>query len=234
MLEFSDVSKCFHGPGGDVPAVRGVSLTVEPSEVVAVIGPSGAGKTTLLLLAAGIVAPDEGTVRFRGQDLSSLSDSEAALFRLESLGFVFQSPTLMPMSAIENAALPLVGQGMSVHAAVDEVAPLLERVGLSNRRLHRPDQLSGGERQRVAIARALAAGPSLVLADEPTGSLDSRKGAEVLSLMRDACKERGAAVVVVTHDPRVMDHADRVYALEDGTLRREGWDAAGRRVADLP
>ncbi|MDX6698619.1 MAG: putative transport system ATP-binding protein [Solirubrobacteraceae bacterium] len=234
MLEFSEVSKRFRGPGDDVVAVHGVSLTIEPKEVVAIVGPSGSGKTTLLLLAAGIVAPDEGTVRFRGQDLSTLTESEAALFRLESLGFVFQTPTLMPMSAIENAALPLVGQGMSVRAALHEVAPLLDRVGLSHRRRHRPDQLSGGERQRVAIARALAAGPSLLLADEPTGSLDGQRGAEVLALMRDASRERGVAVVVVTHDPRVMDHADRVHTLEDGVLRTEDWDAAGRRVADLP
>jgi putative ABC transport system ATP-binding protein len=218
MLELDRVSKHYRGPGELVRAVESVTLTVRPAELVAVVGPSGAGKTTLLLLAAGIVQPDAGSIRFEGRDLAALSEREAALYRLRMLGFVFQLPNLMPMSAIENVALPLIGDGLGVREALREVRPLIERVGLADRADHHPHELSGGERQRVAIARALAARPKLILADEPTGSLDSHRGAEILALLRELSTERGAGVVVVTHDLRVRRHADRVYTLEDGRL----------------
>lgn len=234
MLEFDTVSKHYAGPSEVVTAAEQVNLTVRPAELVAIIGPSGAGKTSLLLLAAGIIPPDSGSVRFDGRDLASLSESEAAHYRLRSLGFVFQLPNLMPMSAIENVALPLIGNGTSVRAATRQVRPLIDQVGLSHRASHHPHELSGGERQRVAIARALAARPKLILADEPTGSIDSRRGAQILSLLRELSTERGAAAVVVTHDLRVTRHADRVHTLEDGRLSdaRTGRDSLADALAD--
>lgn len=218
MLELDRVSKRYEGPGELVRAVDEVTLTVTPGELVAILGPSGAGKTTLLLLAAGILRPDSGVVRFDGRDLAQMSEGEAARYRLRTVGFVFQHANLMPMSALENVAVPLIGAGTGVRAALDEARPLIERVGLAHRADHRPYELSGGERQRVAIARALAARPKLILADEPTGSLDSRRGAEVLELLHGLSRERGTGVVVVTHDLRAKRHADRVYSVEDGRL----------------
>jgi putative ABC transport system ATP-binding protein len=218
MLELHRVAKHYDAPGEVVRAVDNVTLTVRPSELVAVVGPSGAGKTTLLLLAAGIIHPDAGAVRFEGRDLATLSERESARYRLRMLGFVFQAPNLMPMTVVENVALPLIGAGASVRSALREVEPLIEQVGLAHRAHHHPHEVSGGERQRVAIARALAARPKLILADEPTASLDSHRGAQVLELLRQLSKEREAGVVVVTHDTRVTRHADRMYILEDGRL----------------
>jgi putative ABC transport system ATP-binding protein len=230
MLELEGVSKRYEGPGEVVHAVEDVTLRVDAGELVAIVGPSGAGKTTLLLLAAGIVRPDSGVIRFEGRDLATLTDDELSSYRLSKLGFVFQLPNLMPMTAIENVALPLVGNGSGVRDALHEVLPLMDEVGLGRRIHHRPHQLSGGERQRVAIARALAARPGLVLADEPTGSLDSRRGAQVLALLRELSRSRGAGVVIVTHDLRACRHADRVYAFEDGRLSQ----ATPAEVASAP
>jgi putative ABC transport system ATP-binding protein len=225
MLELDRVCKAYEGPGELVRAVEDVTLTLAPSELVILLGPSGAGKTTLLLLAAGIIRPDSGTVRFEGHDLAAMTERDAARYRLQTLGFVFQASNLMPMSAIENVALPLIGAGTGVRAALREVRPLIEQVGLARRADHHPQQLSGGERQRVAIARALAARPKLVLADEPTGSLDSRRGAQILALLHELSSERGTGVLMVTHDLRAARHADRVYAIEDGGLTDMTTDA---------
>jgi ABC-type lipoprotein export system ATPase subunit len=226
MLELKNVSKRYDAPGELVTAVNDVSLSVASAELVSVLGPSGSGKTTLLLIAAGIVAPDTGTVHFEGRDLAGMTDREAADYRLRTLGFVFQTPNLMPMTAIENVALPLIGSGTAVRAAVREVASLLAQVGLSDRAHHRPHELSGGERQRVAIARALAAEPRVVLADEPTGSLDTHRGEQILLLLRNLASERGVAVIVVTHDLRAAAHADRVCVMKDGGLTESSVDAA--------
>jgi putative ABC transport system ATP-binding protein len=218
MLELDRVCKNYEGPGEVVRAVEDVTLTLAPSELVILLGPSGAGKTSLLLLAAGIIRPDSGTVRFEGRDLAAMTEREAARYRLRTLGFVFQASNLMPMSAVENVALPLIGAGIGVRDALREVRPLIEEVGLAHRADHHPQELSGGERQRVAIARALAARPKLVLADEPTGNLDSRRGAQILGLLRELSTERGTGVLVVTHDLRAARYADRAYAIEDGGL----------------
>jgi putative ABC transport system ATP-binding protein len=220
VLELRAVRKHFAGPDGEaIRAVDGISLTVDPGELVAIYGPSGSGKSTLLYLAAGITAPDEGVVEFDGRDLATLSRRAAARYRRNELGFVFQSSKLVPgLSAIDNAALKLMGDGGSRADARRRVGPLLDRLGLGARTEHRATQLSRGERHRVSLARALSNDPRLVLADEPTGSLDSRRSQEVLAMLAEVCRERGVGVLLVTHDPAGADFADRVHALHDGKL----------------
>jgi len=218
-LELHDVAK--HYPSGHeiVRAVDCVTLSVARGEVVALYGPSGSGKTTLLLLAAGLVAPSAGGVRFDGRDLGTLSDQQLAEYQRREVGFISQSFDLLPgVPALDNAAVKLLADRVPLVAARREALPWLERVGLGRRLHHLPAQLSSGERQRVAIARALANGPRLVLADEPTGNLDSQRGAEVLELLLRVSREREAAVVLVTHDPQAAAVADRVLTLRDGRL----------------
>jgi putative ABC transport system ATP-binding protein len=219
VLELRDVRHCYQSGPEEIRAVDGVSLRVQPGELIALYGPSGSGKTTLLLVAAGIIQPDQGTVLFRRRELGSMSPREATVYRRRNLGFIFQSFHLQPgLTAIDNAAVKLVADGMSPRAARRRVYPLLEQVGLVERVRHKPSELSGGERQRVAIARALANDPPLVFADEPTGNLDTARGAEVLALLASTCRSRGAAVLLVTHDPLAADSADRVLTLRDGRL----------------
>lgn len=230
MLELQAVRKHFAGLDGEtIRAVDGVSLTVDPGELVAIYGPSGSGKSTLLFLAAGITPPDDGTVLFDGQDLTTLSRRAAARHRRSELGFVFQSSRLVPgLSAIDNAALKLMAEGEHRTAARRRVAPLLDRLGLDARAEHRATQLSRGERHRVAVARALSNDPRLVLADEPTGSLDSRRSRDVLALLAQVCRERSVGVLLVTHDPAGADVADRVHGLCDGRLVAHAPDATTR------
>jgi len=220
VLELRDLVKRYPvGDGEPVRAVDGVSLAIGPGELVALYGPSGSGKTTLLMMIAALLRPDSGTVMMDGRDVSNLSEREAARFRLSELGFVRQSLRLLESaSALDNAALKLMGTDLGVGAAQRRVIPLLERLGLGARIEHRAERLSMGERQRVMIARALSTEPKLVLADEPTSSLDSARGEEVLSLLTDVCRERRTAVLLVTHDPMAAAHADRVHSLRDGRL----------------
>ncbi len=220
MLELRAVRKHFSGPDGEaIRAVDDVSLAVAPRELVAIYGPSGSGKSTLLFLAAGIVSPDAGSVHFDGRDLATLSRREAARHRGTALGFVFQTSRLVPgLNAIDNAAIKLLGAGASRAEARRRVVPLLDRLGLETRALQRADRLSHGERHRVALARALSNEPRLLLADEPTGSLDSQRSREVLALLAEVCRERDVGVVLVTHDPAGADVADRVHTLRDGRL----------------
>jgi putative ABC transport system ATP-binding protein len=219
MLEFEGVCKYYRTPGEVVVALHDVTLTVSPGEVVAVMGPSGSGKSTLLLLIGALIRPDEGNIRFRGCDLASMSERESARYRRSSVGFIYQDYNLFPgMSAADNVALPLrlnrVGWGESYKQA----SALLDGMGLSHRARFPPSRLSGGERQRVAVARALAVKPSLVLADEPTGSLDTARGEEVLSALRELAHSQDTAVILVTHDAHATDYADRVLELKDGGL----------------
>jgi putative ABC transport system ATP-binding protein len=217
--------------GEVVRAVDGVSLNIDGGEFVAVFGPSGSGKTTLLLLAAALLRPDRGSARFDGCDLGRLSSREAARYRRDDVGFVFQSFHLMPAaSALENAALKLLSEGLSLEVAQKRARPWLERVGLAARLSHTPRELSKGECQRVAIARALANDPRLLLADEPTGNLDSRRSREILALMRATCDERRMPILLVTHDHEALPYVDRVYTLRDGVLST-GLDADGARAA---
>jgi putative ABC transport system ATP-binding protein len=219
LLELRELVK--HYPAVDeepVRAVDGVSLSVNAAEMVALYGPSGSGKTTLLMLIAGLLAPDSGSILLGGHELSTLSSTDRARYRLRELGFVRQSPELMPgVRAIDNASLKLFAE-LTHKQAHREILPLLERLGLDGRLCHTPEQLSMGERQRVMIARALSTGPKLVLADEPTGSLDSSRGRDTLSLLSEICRERQVAMLLVTHDPQAASFADRVFGLRDGRL----------------
>jgi putative ABC transport system ATP-binding protein len=186
--------------------------------MVALYGPSGSGKTTLLLMVATLLEPTSGAVLIAGRDVSSLSEREASHFRLSELGFIRQSFDLLPgVSAIDNSVLKLL-KTMRWREAQREITPLLERLGMGERLHHRAETLSMGERQRVMIARALSTKPRMLLADEPTGSLDTQRGREVLELLRELCREWNVAVVLVSHDPIAARYADRVFALRDGRL----------------
>jgi putative ABC transport system ATP-binding protein len=218
VLQTCDLVKHYQvGDGERVRAVDGVSLSIAAGEMVALYGPSGSGKTTLLMLIAALMRPDSGAVLVNGREVSRLSDDDAARYRLQELGYVDQSLDLLPGArVIENAAVKL--WLTDARGAERRVKPLLERLGLGERLDHRPHQLSMGERQRVMIARALSTDPKLVLADEPTGNLDTSRGREVLGLLRELCHERQVAILLVTHDPQAAAFADRAHAMRDGQL----------------
>jgi len=232
MLELRELVK--HYPVQDaapVRAVDGVSLSVGAGEFVALYGPSGSGKTTLLMLIAALISPDAGSVLIEGSDISRMSDRDAARYRLQDLGFVRQSLNLIPgASALDNAALKLMATDIGSREARRQIAPLMARLGLEKRLTNRAEQLSMGERQRVMIARALSTEPKLLLADEPTGSLDTERGQQVLTLLSETCREREVAVVLVTHDPRAAAFADRVYELCDGRLIDRQPDLTGPSI----
>jgi putative ABC transport system ATP-binding protein len=219
VLELRDLVK--HYPVGDGPPVRavdGASLRVQAGELVALYGPSGSGKTTLLNLIAALLRPDSGAVIVDGRDISTLSDAESSRYRLNELGFVDQSLDLLPGGdVVQNASMKL-WIAVGVREGKRRVEPLLVRLGLERRLRHRAEQLSMGERQRVMIARALSTEPKLVLADEPTGNLDTQRSGEVLQLLSDICREQGTAVLLVTHDPQATLFADHVYMLRDGQI----------------
>jgi putative ABC transport system ATP-binding protein len=219
MLELEEVVKSYHGAGEDVRAVDRVSLLLAPGEMMALHGPSGSGKTTLLLLAAALLHPERGTIRFQGRDLASFSQGESSEYLLRHVGFVYQHFRLMPrVSALENASRKLLMSGVPMREAQARATPWLERVGLGERLDRTPEKLSGGERQRVAIARVLAAEPTLILADEPTGNLDSTRSREIVQLLGQVARERQAAVLLVTHDLDAAELADRSCTLRDGKL----------------
>jgi putative ABC transport system ATP-binding protein len=202
-----------------VRAIDGVSLTIARGELLALYGPSGSGKTTLLQIVAALLQPDSGQVLVGGRDISGLPAREAARYRLNEVGFVRQSLDLLPgVSALDNAALKLLNTRVGVRDAQRAVTPLLQRLGLEQRLRSRAEELSMGERQRVMIARALSTRPELLLADEPTGSLDTQRSREVLELLVEVCREQDVAVLLVTHDPQAAAFADAVLALRDGRL----------------
>jgi putative ABC transport system ATP-binding protein len=219
LLELERVVRYYHEAEEVVRAVDGVSLTIQAGEMVAVYGPSGSGKTTLLLLIAALLKPEQGTIRYRSREISSLSEADASEYLLRDVGFVFQNFRLMPrVSAVENAARKLLLAGVSAREAQARAIPWLERVGLGEHLKRTPEKLSGGERQRVAIARALTAEPGLILADEPTGNLDSARSRETVELLRSVTRDRGACVLLVTHDQDAAAVADRCCTLRDGRL----------------
>jgi putative ABC transport system ATP-binding protein len=212
-----------------VQALRGVDLTIDRNEYVAVMGPSGSGKSTFMNLIGCLDTPSGGEYRLGGQPVAGMSDDELAEVRNRRIGFVFQSFNLLPRSsALENVELPLVYAGMPKHERRERATAMLERVGLGSRMGHRPNEMSGGQRQRVAVARALATDPALLLADEPTGALDTRTSEEIMALF-GALHEQGQTIMVVTHEPDVAAHADRILLLRDGLIESDECNHTPRR-----
>ena len=228
MLRFEAVQKGYRRGSALVPALKGVSFDVGAGEFLAVVGPSGSGKSTLLHLSGALDAPTQGEVFIGGTALSSLNDAGRTALRRSTLGFVFQFFNLLPtMTALENAMMPALLAGISPPEAEARALALLTRVGLEKRAGHRPDELSGGEMQRIALSRALVTKPRLLLADEPTGNLDSKTGAEIFALLRSLASDQGTAIVMVTHDPSAAARADRVMTLKDGLVVDDRRNAAG-------
>jgi putative ABC transport system ATP-binding protein len=222
ILEASAIQKHFQMGEVTVRALAGVNLTVNKGEFVAIMGPSGSGKSTLLHLLGGLDGASDGEIALAGQPLSKLSDDEITVMRRRKVGFIFQFYNLLPtLTAAENVGLPLLIDGQSLNKHAAQIERLLMLVGLADRAHHKPDQLSGGQQQRVAIARAFVNNPEIVLADEPTGNLDSKSGTAILELLRKTCDQLQATIVMVTHDPRAASHADRVIFIKDGKLVRE-------------
>ncbi len=218
VIEADDVWKVYKRGKTDVDALRGVSFRVREGEIVAIMGPSGCGKTTLLNIIGGLDTPTKGNIRVNEIELSSLGESKLTKFRRENIGFVFQFYNLLPnLTALENVQLPLIAQGMSKKERLEKVTEFLQAVGLSDRLYHKPGELSGGEQQRVAIARAIAVQPSIILADEPTGDLDSKTGEEIMELLRKI-NEMGQTIIIVTHDDMIAKTTDRIIKLRDGTI----------------
>ena len=222
LIQAENLTKVYGKGEAAVVALDHVTMSVNQGEVVAVMGPSGCGKSTLLHLLGGLDRPTEGKVMIDGSDLSRLSDDKLTEIRRRRIGFVFQFFNLIPiLTGVENASLPLLLDGKNAAEAKKKAAELLTKVGLGARLANRPDQLSAGQQQRVAIARALITDPVLILADEPTGNLDSKASDEIAALLQQVGKEWGRAVLMVTHDPRIAAYADRIIFLKDGRLVSE-------------
>lgn len=219
MIEVSNVVKVYKRGKTEVRALNGVSLTVPKGQFLSVMGSSGSGKSTMLNLLGALDVPTSGTLRIDGKEISRFPDDELSRFRRDRLGFIFQFFNLLPtLTAVENVILPELLAGKSRALLEPKAVALLEQFGLKGRGTHRPDELSGGEMQRVAVARALLSEPALLLADEPTGNLDSKTGTEVLRLIREATRARQLTVVMVTHDPKAAEVGDRLVRLADGII----------------
>ena len=232
MIRLHEVVKTYRQGDAQVHALAGLSIDVPKGQFLSIMGPSGSGKSTMLQLVGGLDVADSGTIEVDGQTLASLSDDDLTLYRRRRVGFVFQFFNLLPtLSAEENVALPLLLDGKSMRDVRPRVEGLLARVGLAERRTHRPDALSGGEMQRVAVARALVVEPEAVLCDEPTGNLDSKTGEEILHLIRETAEEYRQTVVMVTHDARAAAYGDRIVTLKDGRIVS---DLAGERAEGIP
>ena len=230
VLVVEGVTKRYGAGATEVTAVREVSMFVAPGEVVLIMGPSGSGKTTLLSMLGALLKPTEGAIQLNGDVISALAENRLPDIRLKKFGFIFQDFNLLSaLSALENVALVAQLAGAKGREAHQRASDLLTDLGLRERLNFLPEKLSGGEKQRVAIARALVATPALVLADEPTGNLDSNSSREILELLRRACDERQQTIVMVTHDPRAAAYADRIVYLKDGQIVREQGDDDGGR-----
>jgi len=233
VLEAKGLQKKYQMGEVVVEALSGLDFQVNKGEFIAIMGPSGSGKSTLLHLLGGLDTPSDGEITLAGQQLSILNDKQITLVRRHNIGFVFQFFNLLPtLTAEENIALPLVIDGRNLQEYQARIDRLLELVGLSDRRQHKPDQLSGGEQQRVALARALVTEPAIILADEPTGNLDSKTGTAIMNLLKRSCVELDQALVAVTHDARAATYADRVVFLQDGNIVREIRFLEGQEMSD--
>ncbi len=222
VVETSSLNKRYILGEHSVDALVTVDFIVEEGEFVAIMGPSGSGKSTLLHLIGGLDQPTNGEVTLNGQRLSLMKDKQITLLRRRNIGFVFQFFNLLPtLSAGENITLPLLIDGKNLQAYQERLETILSLIGLTDRQDHKPDQLSGGEQQRVALARALIMEPAIVLADEPTGNLDSKTGMAIMELLKLSCAELGQTIVIVTHDPRAASTANRVVFLRDGRIVKE-------------
>jgi len=222
IVETENLTRIFGSGEAQVNALQDVSLHVDTGEFVAVMGPSGCGKSTLLHMIGGLDRPTAGVVKIEGQDLNSLDDDSLSDLRREHIGFIFQFFNLIPtLSALDNTALPLVLGGTKPEDAQAKAAEWLDKLEVADRSTHRPDELSGGQRQRVAIARSLVTDPALILADEPTGNLDSKSANEFATLLRDIVDRWNRSILLVTHDPRISSFADRVIHLKDGRISEQ-------------
>jgi putative ABC transport system ATP-binding protein len=219
LLSAIDVTKTYQMGSVAHPALRGVSLEIQKGEFVAIIGPSGSGKSTLLHMLGGLDRPDTGDVRLEGNSISNLDENSQTLLRRRRIGFVFQKVHLLPMlKAIENVMVPMRLDGVDLNIARPKAIEALNSVGMGNKQSNRPGELSGGEAQRVAIARALVMSPAILLADEPTGALDSANSKIVIELFRALVEEHGQTLVIVTHDATVANSADRIIKMRDGLI----------------
>jgi putative ABC transport system ATP-binding protein len=233
LIRTTALTKLYGDASHPVTALNGVDLIVEEGEFLAIMGPSGSGKSTLLYMLGGLDRPTSGTVCLRDADLSTLDDDGLSRLRRTELGFIFQFFNLIPvLTARENVAMPMILDGTKRPEALKRADEALARVGLAQRGTHRPLELSGGEQQRVALARAMATNPAVILGDEPTGNLDSRSSDEVVLLLRRAADDWGRTIVLVTHDPRIAAHADRIIFLKDGQIVDEN-RLRGQGNADL-
>jgi putative ABC transport system ATP-binding protein len=241
VIEIQDVTKTYRMGTIEVHALRGISLQVMPGELMSIMGPSGSGKSTLMNILGALDAPTSGSYRLDGQDVDRMSDDQLADIRNRKIGFVFQSFNLLPRtSALANVELPLVYAGAA--NGRQRCIDALEMVGLGDRIHHNPNELSGGQQQRVAIARALVNNPSIILADEPTGNLDSKSGAEVMRIFQELNENQGITIIFVTHEPDIAEHTRRIVRLQDGRIisdspvrstRQAGEQAYTRRTRDL-
>lgn len=231
MIELENIKKIYSLGGEEVHALDGVSLNVMEHEFVAIVGASGSGKSTLMNIIGCLDTPDEGNYYIDGQDVTSLSERELATMRNRKIGFIFQQFNLLPkLSAYENVELPLIYQGLPGAERKERVELALERVGLSGRVHHRPNQLSGGQQQRVAVARALATHPSLILADEPTGNLDSRSSRDIMTLIHEL-HGQGNTIILITHDDGIAAQAERQVRIMDGKIVSDSRELTGRGEA---
>lgn len=221
MIEIENLTKIYKLGETEVIGTKDVNIKIEDGEFISIMGPSGSGKSTLLHMLGGLDKPTYGRVLIDGIDLADLGDTQLCDLRRDKIGFIFQSFNLLPvLNAIENVIVPLASRGIS-NGRIERAKELLDMVGLGDRIDHTPNQLSGGQQQRVAIARALINSPEIVLADEPTGELDTKSGEEVVQLMGDLSKKEGVTIIVVTHDPKVSEKTDRIIQLEDGMVVRD-------------
>lgn len=221
IIRAENVKKLYRLPGEDVWALKGVSLEINRSEFISIMGPSGSGKSTFFNQIGALDRPTEGRVFFEGQSIFELSESRQAWIRCNKIGYIFQTFNLIAvMTALQNVTLPMIFQGETKARANERGSAILERVGLGHRLHHKPGELSGGQQQRVAIARALANEPTVILADEPTGNLDSKTGEEVIELLKELNREQGATIICSTHDPKMLAASSRVCWIRDGSLEK--------------